>query len=296
LFLICFLSSGTAVSQEINATITVVSPRTQTVDKKVFKSMEATLQDLINSRKWTNEIYTTEEKIEVTFLLTISEELSPTNFKGELNVQAVRPVYGSTYKTLLLSHLDKDFTFSYQENQPIQFAENAFTDNLTSVFAFYIYYILGMDHDSFAQFGGDKYFQSCQEVLNSLPTQLSNTVGSGWGALNTARNRYWMLENILNARAQPFRKAIYLYHRKGLDVAQSDVVAFRAEMVTALEDVNRVNTAFLNTGMIIQMFCNAKHQEIVEIFKAADIPTRRKVYDIMIKLDPAAVSRYTALK
>ena len=190
------------LAQEILSTITINTPKLQTADPKIFRSLKTALQEFINNRKWTDELYEPDEKLEVNVIITVDEELSQTSFKAQLTIQASRPTYGSNYNTIIFQHLDKDFYFNYGEFEVLDFTEGSFSSNLTSTIAFYMYIVLGMDYDSFSELGGDKYLNKAQDILNAVP---SNTA-RGWKVSDGDRNRYWLNENLQNIRVQPFRR------------------------------------------------------------------------------------------
>lgn len=281
-------------AQELNATVRVNTQKLQTVDPRVFETLEQTLVEFLNSQKWTNDIFELEERINCNVLLTIQEERSPTSFKADLAIQASRPVFGTTYETALLNHIDKDVTFTYEQFQPLQFSQNNFNDNLSAVLSFYAYIILGMDYDSFSPLGGEPYFQVAQQILNSVP-QAEAAANPGWRSLDGNRNRYWMIENILSPRVRPYRQAMYEYHRQSLDIMADDVNTGRGLMVNALSQVGDVNQTYPNS-MIVQMFVNAKSQEVVEIFKKGTRQEQDQVIQIMSKIDPTNASRYRGIR
>ncbi len=278
---------------ELNATVRISTPQLQKNDRKVFDQLETSLRDFLNNTKWTQDAFEPEERVECNFILTISEEQDNNVFKAELAVQATRPVYGSGYKSALISHLDKDVVFSYEQNQPIEFLPDA-TDNqnLPAMFAFYAYVILGLDYDSFSLYGGDPYLLTAQQIVTNIQNSSTNSA-PGWrpadGGKN--RNRYWIMENLLNPRVKPYRAAMYSYYRKGLDVFTTDMDAGKAVVLQSLEELDKVNTAYFNC-MIIQMFANAKRDELVEMFKIAGRPQKDRVIQILTKMDPANSQRY----
>ncbi|NND05693.1 MAG: DUF4835 family protein [Saprospiraceae bacterium] len=281
-------------AQEFNMQIDVNAPTLQTADPALFEELEGKLIELINTRRWTNESYEEHERIKGNINLTVSE-LSSTTFSGELSIQAIRPVFGSNYETTLLNHLDKEFIFQFEQTTPLIYSENIFTDNLTSVFAFYMFYILGLDHDSFVLYGGDRYYQLANEIVNTLPTALLSDTKSGWSSKSNGRNRYFMIENILSPRSRPYRKALYEYHRKGIDVMHRDVEGGKNVLVSALKDVQTVNKDYPNS-MIVQMFANAKAQEVADIFAVGARPQKNEVYQIMTSIDPANRNKYIPIR
>ncbi|MEZ4920791.1 MAG: DUF4835 family protein [Saprospiraceae bacterium] len=278
---------------ELNCTVRVSTPQLQNVDRKVFDQLEVAIREFMNNTKWTNDLFEPEERIKCNFILTIKTEIDNNTFEGELAIQAVRPAFGSGYETPLLSHLDKDFTFQYQQNQPIEFLRDvADNQNLAAVFAFYANVILGMDYDSYSVYGGDPYFLIAQQIVTNIQNSTTNG-SSGWrpadGGKN--RNRYWIMENLLNPRIKPFRAAMYTYHRKGLDLLSADMTSGKEGILQALEEVDKVSTAYINS-MIVQMFANAKRDEIVEMWKIGDKQIKERIFQIMVKIDPANTQRY----
>ena len=289
-----FISLSSVYAQgELNASVRVNTPQLQRNDRRVFDQLEASLREFLNTTKWTNDNFEPNERIKCSFILTISKENENNIFEGELAIQATRPVYGSGYETSLISYLDKDVLFSYQQNQPIEFIkDNTENQNLPALFAFYTYLILGMDYDSFSQYGGDPHYATAERIVTNIQNSSSNA-SPGWrpadGGKN--RNRYWIIENTLNPRVKPFRGAMYTYYRKGLDMFTTDPEQARASILQALEEVDKVSVAYLNS-MIVQMFSYAKKDELVEMWKVAPKAQKDRVIQIMSRIDPANSQRY----
>jgi Domain of unknown function (DUF4835) len=289
-----FCLSVVATAQgELNCTVRINTPQLQRTDRKVFDQMEANLREWLNNSKWTTDNFTPEERIKCTFIITIDEERDNNSFKAVMAVQATRPVYGSSYETTLLTQQEQDFSFVYEQNTPIDFIpDNAENPNLTAAIAFYVYTILGLDYDSFSLYGGDQYFQKAQQLVVDVQNSISNKA-PGWRPDNGDRNRsrYWLSENMTSPRLRSFRAAFYTYHRKGLDLFSTNPEAARAGILAALEDVDKASAAYINS-MIIQLFAQAKRDEIVEMMKIAPLPMRQRIFQIMTKADPANTSRY----
>lgn len=281
-------------AQELNVNVRVNTQKLQTVDPKVFETLEQTITEFLNNQKWTTDVFETEERINCNFILTVQEELSPTSFKADLAVQSSRPVYGSEYDTPLFNYIDKEVTFFYEQYQPIQYSRNQYNDNLSAVLAFYAFIIIGKDYDSFSPLGGEPYFQLAQDILNSVPQSAAST-NPGWRSVESNRNRYWLVENIMSPRVRPMRQAMYNYHRQGLDLMVSDIETGRAVIAQSLDEVARVNQSYPNS-MIVQLFNNEKSAELVEIFKLGSLDQQNEVIRLMTRLDPANASKYRAIK
>ncbi len=282
-------------AQELDFDITVNTPKLQLVDPRVFQDMESQLQNFLNNRKWTTDEFTQDERIKCNIQLTITEELGPTSFAADLAIQSARPVYGSSFETALLTHVDKGVTFTYEQFQPLEFSENNFNDNLTSILGFYVYLILGLDYDSFAPLGGEEYLQKAQNVINIIPSNVADG-NPGWRPNdgNGNRNRYWILENLLSPRVKDLRFAMYDYHLRGLDLMPKNQDLGRANILKAMQSVEKVGRAYPNS-MIMQMFFNAKSDEIVDIFTEGTRAEKTDVIRICSKLDPVNAINYRKL-
>ena len=228
-------------AQEFNFAVDVKAPTLQTADPKIFEELKNKVTELLNNRRWSDETYEDYERIKGNLNITITSELNSTTFAAELSIQAIRPVYGSTYETPLLNHIDKELIFQFESTTPVIYSENVYNDNLTSVLAFYMYYILGLDHDSYSLYGGDVYYQRAQEIINSLPSEFAQDQKSGWSSKANGRNRYYMIENILSPRTRPYRKALYEYHLKGLDLMSKNSEEGKVGILEALKSIEFLN-------------------------------------------------------
>jgi hypothetical protein len=291
-----FLCLQGAKAQEITARIKVMDNQLQTtVDKKIFRTLESSMNNFINKRKWTKDAYKINEKIECQFLINLKSMVELNVFEASLTIQAARPVFQSTYLSPIINYQDANFTFKYVEGQPMEFNENRVSgsdplvSNLTAVMVYYIYIILGYDYDSFSLRGGDEYFQKALNIVNNAPdaSQIS-----GWKSFeNNNRNRYWLSENLINNRYALIHDFYYSYYRKGLDKMYEDEVAARQEVLNALVTLDEVNRETPNL-MIIQFFMLGKSAELIGVFKKADTPTRNKVVELLTKLDVSNAAKY----
>lgn len=291
----CLLAGTSLRAQELNATVRLSTPKLQTTDPKVFETLEQQVKDFFNNQHWTDYDYEEEERIECAFQINITEELSRNTYKADIAIQAVRPVYGSTYKTATLTHVDKDVVFSYEEYQPIEDSRNFYRDNLSSVLTYYAMIIIGLDFDTFSELGGDPYFSAAQGIISSIPPNMV-TQDPGWGSLGGNKtNRYWLVENLLSPKVRPYRQAMYNYHRLGLDLMYKEIGPALQTIMRAIFTVDQVRQAY-PTVMVARMFVNAKSDEIVEIFKGADRATRNQVMQVMRRLDVTNSAKYNVLR
>lgn len=289
---ICYI--GTSVhAQEIKATVEITAPRLQAADPTIFKSLEGDLTDFINNQRWTEDEFEAHERIECSISINILEELNDNTFKADLAIQSVRPVYGSEYKTPVITHRDRDFTFSYVQFQQLEDSRYSFQDNLSSVITFYVYLVLGLDYDTFEPLGGESHFETAQNIISSIPPDVSEK-DRGWAANGRKTNRYWLLENLLNSRLKPYREAMYQYHIQSLDVMHQDTELGINNMLVALNSIRDVNKSYPNT-IALQAFSNTKADEIIEVFKNATRTQKQEVKTIMRTINPATAGKFNAL-
>ena len=283
-------------AQEFRANVTIQTPVLQNTDPKVFQTLESQITEFYNNTKFTDdEEYEEHERIQIEINMTISTEAGQTRFGADFAIQATRPVFGSNYNTPLLTHVDKEFTFDYEQYAPIDFSPNAFTTNLSSFLTYYAYMVLGIDADSFAPYGGEPHFQQALQIVNNIPQSLNDAMKKGWRPIGSTRNRYWLLDNLLSPRARDFRQAWYDYHRQGLDIMSTNVEAGRAIISETIKTVGAVNRNFPN-AMILQVFSNTKSGELVEIFKQGGSDEQNLLIQTMTKVDPANAAKYRKVK
>ncbi|MDR1403755.1 MAG: DUF4835 family protein, partial [Tannerellaceae bacterium] len=211
---ICLSAAGFcgAQAQEINARITINSDKIQG-SKQIYTSLQTALTEFVNNRKWTDATFAVNEKIDCTMTIIINGREGDT-FKSEIQIQARRPVYNSSYSTAILNFRDVQLDFEYIEFSPLEYTENTLQNNLTATVIYYIYLILGFDFDSFSAKGGTSFFQQAQQIVNLCQSQ---PTWNGWKAFDNNRNRHALVTAITESQAEPFRDIWYTYHRKGLD-------------------------------------------------------------------------------
>lgn len=292
--MILFLA-GLVQAQELQSRITVNAAMVSSqVDKKVFQTLQTSLQNFLNTRKWTGETFQQQEKISCNFLITIRQSLPDNIYKATLVVQAARPIYNSSYQSPLINFQDEAFAFKYVEYQPVEFNENrvtgsdALVSNLTATLAYYVYIVLGLDFDSYSLRGGDPYFQKAQLVVNNAP---EGREIEGWRAFDGQRNRYWLMENFTNNRYALMHDAIYSYYRLGLDLMYENEDEGRNAIMNSINLINTLNTDVSNT-MVIPFFFQGKSNEIVKIFKKAQPDERARAREILMKVDITNANLY----
>jgi len=297
--IVFFFAALGANAQELQAKFTVVANRvSNAVDKKTFQTLQTTVTNFLNNRKWTQDAFQTQEKIRCNFLLTIDQELGNNQYKATLTVQAARPAYSTNYLSPIVNFQDNEVVFKYVEFQPVEFNENRvqgsdpMSANLPAVLAYYVYLILGMDYDSFALRGGDPYFQKAQFITNNAP---EGGQISGWKPFDGLRNRFRLVEGLVDNRFALMHDAIYSYYRTGLDNFFEKEKEGRVGILNALNYLNTINRENPNS-MVIQFFFQGKGNELVKIFSKADPDVRSQARDLLVKLDITNTNLYKDLK
>jgi hypothetical protein len=269
-----------ALAQELNCKVTINADQIQTSDRNVFKDMERGIANFMNTRKWTNDTYKNYERINCGIFLNISRMPAIGSFSASAQITVARPVYNTNYETVLLNFADREWEFEYIESQPLEYNDNAYISNLTSMLAYYAYIIIGMDGDSFAERGGDQLFQKALMVVNN--SQASNR--PGWQSIGSNRNRYNLIENINNPQMAELRKNTYKYHRLALDTFDKTPDDSRQTILTVLKNIKNVWQIYPNSIFIISFF-DTKANELVNIFSEGNLNVRREAYDILSLID-----------
>ena len=286
-------------AQEIQARFSVLASKVSTTtERKVFQTLQTGLTNFLNNRRWTNDVFQANERIQCSFLLTIEQDLGNNVYKGKLTVQAARPVYSTSYDSPLMNFLDDNIVFKYIEFQPIEFNENRvqgndpLVANITAVLAYYVNIILGLDYGSFSPRGGDAYFQKAWNIVNNAPE--SRDIG-GWKSFESLRNRYWLAENLNSSRFALIHDALYAYYRSGMDIFYENQEAGRNGMLNCLNYLNTINTENPNS-MVLQFFFQGKSNELVKVFSKATPEVKERARDILTKIDITNTQVYKELK
>lgn len=289
-FLFFMVGSSALYAQELNCGVTINTQQLKTTDPKVFNTLQTSITEFMNTRKWTSDVFLPEEKIDCEIVLTITEEVASDKFKAQASIISRRPVFGTDYNTVMLNTVDKDWEFQYVEYQALEFNEAVFLNNLTSMLAFYAYIIIGLDYDSFTKKGGDIYYQKAYTIVS----QASNREESGWKSFDGNRNRYWLVNNITDPRFAGMRDVYYQYHRLGLDRLSEDQVKPLEAITKSLQTMDNINRSQPNS-MIIQLFFSAKSTEVQGLYSKALPNEKSKAVSYLMRLDPLNAEKYQAL-
>lgn len=302
ILLLTILSTG-ATAQELNCTVKVMSDgiQGQGQDKEVFRSMQQAIQDFMNSRKWTEDQFAPQEKINVNILINVTQTLPgiQNGFSAQLTIQSSRPVYNSSYMSQMVKHVDKEVQFSYNQFAPLEFNDNrvagnnVYVSNLPAVLAYYAYLMIGLDYESFAPKGGQELFKKAQNIVNNAPEQ-GKTI-TGWKAVEGNQNRYWIIDQILSPRFQAYRSLWYSIHREALDNMYKQPEESQKIILTSINTLSQLQKE--NPGSILlQFFFNAKSDEFASVV-AQQTEANKALYISMLgQIDVPNSQKYNSLK
>jgi hypothetical protein len=292
LFLIFQLS---VQAQELNCNVQIVSSQVQGTNKQVYQTLQKAVYEFLNNRAWSNSVFRQEERIECNLLISVSDQPAADQFHATMQIQSRRPVYGSSYNSVLLNYMDNYVNFNYVEFQALDYNESSNTNNLTSLLAFYAYLILGLDYDTYAPMGGTEFFQKAERIVDNM----QSSSDKGWKAFDDKSNkdRYWLIKNMLDKNYEPVREFNYKYHRLGLDLMSTKTGEGRAEIAEDLKLLQNVYRMRPDPYMhLMQVVFDAKSDEIANVFSEAFPAENARVLTILGEIDPANARKYEKIK
>jgi len=294
LFFLVFLLPFSSFTQELKCDVQVNAQKVRDVNQQVFKTLQKSVSQFMNNRSWTDDQFKTEERIECSMLINITGQKSEGTYKANVTIQSSRPVYNSGYNTVILNYVDKDWVFDYQQHQSIQFTKNTYVSNLSSMLSYWAYMIIGLDYDSFSKKGGTPFYNKAQNIVNNVPSNLSESEAPGWKPFESDKNRYWFVENMLNSKFSQMRNVYYEYHRKGLDLMYEDVKKGRGNIFNALKSMEKLAKDYPN-NMLIQLFFQAKYDELIGIFSEAPQSKKAAAVQLLYRVDPDHANEYSQM-
>lgn len=259
--LIVFCFTLTLSAQELNGLVTVNSDRISGSNKQVYTTLQTSLTEFINQTQWTNKSYKPQEKINCAFTINISKQAGSNRFEASIQVQAARPIYGSSYTTPIVNINDTNFNFKYDEFQPLNYNETNFESNLISTIVYYVYVVLGVDADTFKLNGGDDHYKKAKEVL--LLAQQSG--GLGWNDQVGKQNRFSLIDNLTSAKLKGFKNSMYSYHRQGMDEFFRDKKKAKSNISNALLQLEKLHNKVIG-NFLLRFFFDSKADEIAAVF------------------------------
>lgn len=287
ILLILSLFMLTAQSQEFICNVEVSSQQIQGSDRRIYETMRNAIYEFMNNRNWTNYNFKYNERIECSILINVTERPSPDYFRCDMTLALRRPVFNSSFNSVLFNYIDKDIEIEYIENQPLDFSAGIFSSNLTSILAYYAYIMLGLDFDSFMLNGGNPYYEAALNVVNTA----QNENYTGWKSSENTKNRFWLLENITNPSYAGFRSFYYEYHLKGLDVMYEFPEKGRQSILSSLGYLQKIKQA--RPGLLfIQIIADSKRDELVNVFSDGLATEKTAAVKILNEIDPANAMTY----
>lgn len=290
LFLIFVYHFG--FTQELNFTVIINSDRARIQNTTVFSTMKTSFEQFLNGRSWTTDEFRPEERIKGNLLITINDVPQVGVYNATVQIQTVRPIYGTNYESLLFNFADRNWNFEYIESQPLEFNRFNYLNNISSLLGYYAHIALGIDYDSFSNKGGDDFFEIANDIVNNA----QQSGRPGWVQSPTdRRNRYWLINDLYTSSVYaPIREAYYLYHRQGLDILQVDPEKAFDNMLQAIRLVAEANQAQPN-GILTITFMDAKGDEISQVFKNASMEIRTELVKLLLEVDPNNARKYNEL-
>ncbi len=290
---VLLFSTFVVTSQELRCNVQVVTNQIQGTNKQKFTTLQKAIYEFMNSRNWTNHVFNNQERIEANIMLNLTEEISSDEFRGTIQIQSRRPVYNSSYNTVLFNYLDNNLHFRYVEHETLEFSETQHLSNLTSILAFYAYIIIGLDYDSFSLNGGTEFFQKAETIVQNA----QNANERGWKSFESNRNRYWLASNLRDSKYAPVREFNYRYHRLGLDRLSERPAEARAEIAESLYLIQKVYREKPDPFMhLVQVIFDAKSDEMINVFSESNPDEARRVTTVLREVDPANTPKYQRIQ
>jgi len=283
-----------AVGQELLAKVTINHRQVQGTDASVFENLQQTLEQFINERQWTALQFQEQERIQVSFNITVSKYVQEENrFECTAQVQASRPVYNSAYNTTIYNNRDKNFQFVFSQFDQLNFNEEVVDNQLTALIAYYALLVIGIDLDTFSPLGGTDVLQRCLLLVNNA----QNFEYPGWKAFEDSRNRFAFINDYMEEAMKPFRQLQYDYHRKGLDEMAQNVERGRTNVTTALEEGLKKAHQERPLSLLPQIWTECKKDELANIYKGKGTQKEKeKAYDILFGINASLNSTWEKIK
>lgn len=291
-FLLLCCTAFSAAAQELNCVVSVTAENV-TLDRQLVTQMQRDISQFLNKRRWTNDTYRPEERINCKLFIGIQTVPQSGVYQATARIISTRPVYGTGYETNVLSFADKGWVFSYSPQNPLDYSANTFVSNLSSLLGFYANIIIGMDRDSFARMGGSPYYDVARQILSTAAAQtLEND--KGWKD-GEQRNRYWLLNNLQDPQLEACRTALYAYYRQGMDVFVEKPADARASILTALQGIQQAAQRRPGT-LLVRAFFEAKSDEIANVFRTSQEQSQKEtVVTMLTEIDPTNSAKYQTI-
>ena len=293
-FLFSILVSTNFIAQELNCQVNIVvdnKVEVSSTEQEIINQMKQSITEIMNNTAWTKDKFKLEERINCNLLIQIREIPATGAYRGDIQVSSVRPAFNSSYNSTIFNFQDENFQASFSRGAVLNYVPNQYRDNLTSILAFYAYFIIGMDYDSFSLKGGTPYFQEAQQIVT-----LAQTGGAaGWKSSESSkRNRFYLVDNMLQPVFEPFRVCLYQYHRLGIDQLYEKKAEGKRAIMASLNLLSPIMATRPNTVNVVS-YLFAKTTEFKNIFSDSELKEKQDLVNLLKKLDPANATRYATI-
>lgn len=282
-------------AQELRCKVTINSDKIEGSNKSVYETLRQTLEEYINTTRWTNLTFAEKERIDCSMMIIVNS-VDNNVYHCEMQIQSRRPVYNTAYYSSMVNMRDVQFNFLYQEFDRLEYTPGVFTTNIAELVAYYCYLLIGYDMDSYSRLGGTPYFQECEGIVSTAQSaSIDDAEVKGWKAFDSNRNRYALINNLMDEAFRDFRNYYYEYHRLGLDEMSQNVANGRAriaEGITILRETNKARPA----TYAINVFLDAKSDELINIFAQGTSQEKDLVYETLNAVDPTRQAQYDKIK
>jgi len=287
------LTAGSLSAQELQAKVNINHSQIQGTDASVFDNLQQTLEQFVNERQWTALQFQKNERISCSFNLTVTKYDRDNNrFSCTALIQANRPVYNSAYTTTLYNVSDKNFDFEFAQFDQLIFNDETIDNQLTALFAYYAYLIIGLDLDSFSPMGGTEILQQCMNLVNN-----AQDLGyAGWKAFEDSRNRFAIINDYLEESLKPFRQLQYDYYRNGLDEMANNAERGRTNITAALDNLKKAHDN-KPLSLLPQIWTDYKRDELANIYKGKGTQREKEsVYEMLFAINAAQSNAWENIK
>lgn len=292
--LIPWAASAYVMAQELQAKVNINHSQIQGTEESVFTELKDKLEEFVNNTQWTTLQFMEQERISCSFNITVKEYKREEGTWGcSCMIQANRPVYNASYTTVFYQNQDNDFTFTYNQFDKIEFNPEMIDNQLSALFAYYAYLIIGMNLDTFAPKGGEDILQLCMNLTNNA----QNLNYPGWSAYDSQKNRFAFINDYIEGAMEPFRMLQYDYYRKGLDEMANNADRGRTEITTAIQE--HLDKAHKDRPMSLvpQIWTDYKRDELANIYKGKGTQKEKEsVYDILFSINPSQSNAWNKIK
>ncbi len=296
--IICFLViiNFGAKAQELNCSVTLLTDQIKANQlansTQTFNEIRTIITDFMNNRRWTKDEFSPTERINCALNITLTQATAQGEFDGNATLTLTRPIYGTSFESPIFRFVDRNFSFSYLQNTPLDYNENSYTNNLTQILAFYANLVLAYDYDTFSKMGGSPYAQKMLNIVNMVPISIGF---KGWKSQgDNNRNRYWLAENFMSPQMAPIREGFYNYHRLALDNFSADTFGARKKILSLITKMSEINVLRPN-AILFYCFYDSKYDELTNIFSQAPTAEKQKIYSLLVNLDPTHTENYRKL-